>query len=393
VGVAAHEALCCGEHRIGGLWERAFVVTRFVEDAIDGAAAVRSGRIDVLLDAAAMLGRLRAKGLRHGDARLANFLASPAGVVAIDLCQGGGRSAAPDLATLLGTACEAGANRAQLMAAAVAEFSARTGRAATQFDSTDAEVEWSLMLSEAERESQRRYGYKVIGAKGAHNALRRALDKLAPCKVLDAPAGEGILSEFLRLRGHDVHCADIDPGNFKLPHLKLTQVDLNKSLPFKDGEFDAVVCANALHRLYNPAGCVAEMARVLKPGGVFYMNVNNYATIEKRLRFLIYGSIDNQVNSSIAQQSTEAPEANLRVALHMPMICNAMERAGLKIESVKPSAMGPAHWILLPISILFRLLGYVVGPRSRGRNWLKHANGWGVLPGGKYVLVVARKAG
>ena len=106
---------------------------------------------------------------------------------------------------------------------------------------------------------------------------------------------------------------------------------------------------------------------------------------------MVYGSLDNQVNSSIAQQSTDAPEANLRVALHMPMMVSAIERAGLRIEKVRPSAMGLVHWLLLPVALVFFVLGFLVGPRSRTRNALRHANGWGVLPGGKYLLIVAQK--
>lgn len=41
-------------------------------------------------------------------------------------------------------------------------------------------------------------------------------------------------------------------------------------LPFQDGFFDAVTCFAVLHHLYDPEKVVAEAARVLKPGGVFY---------------------------------------------------------------------------------------------------------------------------
>jgi len=398
VGLAVHEPLCVGEHRVGGLWERSFVVTRFVDEAEDVASRFgRTREVSVLLDVAGWLRRLHDAGMTHGDARLANFVevggaggaggagraggaggvgGVGGGIIGIDLCQMGQCGPAEDCAVLLGCALAAGATAEQ-----VAEVAKVLGLPVTS----------EQMHIEAERESQRRYGYKVIGAKGAHDALRRELAAAKPCKVLDAPAGEGVLSEFLRIRGWDVHCADIDPGHFKLPHLPLTTIDLNRAIPFADATFDAVITANSLHRLYNPAGAVRELARVLRPGGRMYINVNNYANVEKRLRFLVYGSLDNQVNSSIAQQSTDAPEANLRVALHMPMMVSAIERAGLRIEKVRPSAMGLVHWLLLPVALVFFGLGFLVGPRSRARNALRYANGWGVLPGGKYLLIVAQK--
>ena len=41
-------------------------------------------------------------------------------------------------------------------------------------------------------------------------------------------------------------------------------------LPFRDGSFDTVTCFAVLHHLYEPEKVLAEAARVLKPGGVFY---------------------------------------------------------------------------------------------------------------------------
>ncbi|MCP4574421.1 MAG: metalloregulator ArsR/SmtB family transcription factor [bacterium] len=40
-----------------------------------------------------------------------------------------------------------------------------------------------------------------------------------------------------------------------------------ETLPFGDGVFDACHCAMALHHAERPAGAVAEMARVVRPGG------------------------------------------------------------------------------------------------------------------------------
>ncbi|MDI6756984.1 MAG: methyltransferase domain-containing protein [Endomicrobiia bacterium] len=42
------------------------------------------------------------------------------------------------------------------------------------------------------------------------------------------------------------------------------------NLPFADGAFDAATCFAVLHHMYDYGGLVSEMARVLKPGGVFY---------------------------------------------------------------------------------------------------------------------------
>jgi SAM-dependent methyltransferase len=41
-------------------------------------------------------------------------------------------------------------------------------------------------------------------------------------------------------------------------------------MPFADGSFDAAVCFAVLHHMYDFEGLVSEVARVLKPGGIFY---------------------------------------------------------------------------------------------------------------------------
>ena len=56
---------------------------------------------------------------------------------------------------------------------------------------------------------------KVIGGSRSHDTLRRVLSQRSPGKILDCPAGTGVLSQFLKDLGWEVHCADIDAGNFE----------------------------------------------------------------------------------------------------------------------------------------------------------------------------------
>ena len=43
--------------------------------------------------------------------------------------------------------------------------------------------------------------------------------------------------------------------------------DVSGRLPYEDGEFTALVCTTAFHHFPEPASTIAEMARVLTPGG------------------------------------------------------------------------------------------------------------------------------
>ena len=105
----------------------------------------------------------------------------------------------------------------------------------------------------------------IIGLPKSHDALRRVFLELEPQKILDIPVGHGSFTKFLIDNGWDVHCADIDEGNLRLENVPFKNVDLNHPLPYENESYDLIVCINGLHRLYNPAGAIAEFSRILRP--------------------------------------------------------------------------------------------------------------------------------
>ena len=52
-----------------------------------------------------------------------------------------------------------------------------------------------------------------------------------------------------------------------LTNVRFQQGDVEARLPFKDGEFDVVVCRFAVHHFENPQVVIAEMARLCREGG------------------------------------------------------------------------------------------------------------------------------
>jgi SAM-dependent methyltransferase len=232
---------------------------------------------------------------------------------------------------------------------------------------------------------------EIIGEATSHDTLVRVLAQARPCRVLDTPAGTGVLAKILQDLGWEVHCSDIDQGNFRLDAVPFVEADLNRGLPHENESFDAIVCANGLHRLYNPGGAVREFYRILRPGGRLYVNVNNYASIDRRLRFLLYGSIDNGVNSAACDQTIDAPEAHVRIAIHVPQLMNQLLGAGFEVLSIKPAAVKAKHRILAPVAWLLRLFSWLIPPRSQRRNHIRWTRGSGVIPGGRYLLIEALK--
>lgn len=85
-------------------------------------------------------------------------------------------------------------------------------------------------------------------------------------KVLDVGCGIGFVSQLYP--NFDITGIDISDGMLeKNPYVwKKAPAE---SIPFPDNHFDFVVCRSLLHHLDDPAIAMAEMVRVLKPGGKF----------------------------------------------------------------------------------------------------------------------------
>jgi len=69
--------------------------------------------------------------------------------------------------------------------------------------------------------------------------------------------------------------------------------DLSESpLPFNDNSFELVVCKDVFEHLLNPLHSLAEIYRVIKPGGHFLLHVPNHFPLYGRMKFLFTNDLD-----------------------------------------------------------------------------------------------------
>jgi methionine biosynthesis protein MetW len=66
----------------------------------------------------------------------------------------------------------------------------------------------------------------------------------------------------------------------------IQQADLNEALPFEDGFFDTVTAIAVIEHIFDPYVTMAEVHRVLRPGGQFVMEVPNLVWLPRRLDVL-----------------------------------------------------------------------------------------------------------
>jgi SAM-dependent methyltransferase len=105
----------------------------------------------------------------------------------------------------------------------------------------------------------------------------------AGSSVLDAGCGTGRHSAFLADNGHDVLGIDSSPEMLalaaaKVPTARLVLAELER-IPLPDGSVDAAVCGLVLSHARDIRPAVAELARVLRPGGrLVVSNPHPFAT-------------------------------------------------------------------------------------------------------------------
>jgi SAM-dependent methyltransferase len=107
-------------------------------------------------------------------------------------------------------------------------------------------------------------------------------------RVLDLGCRSGALTRHF-LDGNSVVGLDVDAAALEKARalgIEPVQGDVEEPLPFEDESFDAVVAGELLEHLRFPDALVAEIGRVLRPGGVLVGSVPNAFRVQSRLRFL-----------------------------------------------------------------------------------------------------------
>jgi SAM-dependent methyltransferase len=107
-------------------------------------------------------------------------------------------------------------------------------------------------------------------------------------RVLDLGCRSGALTRHF-LEGNSVVGLDVDAAALEKARalgIEPVQADVEEPLPFEGDTFDAVVAGELFEHLQFPDALVAEIQRVLRPGGVLVGSVPNAFRVQSRLRFL-----------------------------------------------------------------------------------------------------------
>jgi SAM-dependent methyltransferase len=187
-------------------------------------------------------------------------------------------------------------------------------------------------------------------------------------RALEVGCGEGRVTRDLRERGHDVTAidasptlvraaAEADPGGSYA-------VATAEALPFPDASFDLVATYNVLMDLDDVAPAIAEIGRVLRPGGCLCVCVSHPFTDATKVDehgmtvdwdYLAGGELEPMAEERHGLRMTWE---GTRFPLHA--YASALEAAGLAIEALREPQPAPDAlprydpWRRLPMFLMFR---------------------------------------
>ncbi len=174
-------------------------------------------------------------------------------------------------------------------------------------------------------------------------------------RILDAGCGSGPLFAALRDRGAVVTGFDSSAGMLEQARRRLGDdadlrvADLGRPLPFPDGAFDDVIASLVLHYLEDWGPALAEVRRVLSPGGRLIVAVDHPFAVQTLL-----GQAGKEADyfetHSWSEEWTMGGQAVPMVFWHRPVhaMTDAFTAAGFRISVISEPHPAPEARELFP---------------------------------------------
>ena len=189
------------------------------------------------------------------------------------------------------------------------------------------------------------YDYKKdfwenTGREYEDQADRMAIRKLLPKrmeKFADIGGGYGRLANEYLKRAHKVFIFDYSKTELKQAKEiygdKIeTKAGAIYELPFKDDELDGLMMVRVTHHLKHMDKAMAELYRVLKPGGVAVIEVANKRTLPKMARFVTGQSKVNPFDKKVANYKEISKDGFYNY--HPKYVEEIFEKTGFKCEKI-----------------------------------------------------------
>jgi len=158
-------------------------------------------------------------------------------------------------------------------------------------------------------------------------------------RILDIGCGTGQVANYLSKRSYNVTGIDLSPLFIKEAK-KQGQAEFrvmdSTSLKFKDASFDAVISAETLEHIPNPAKALSEMTRVLRPKGLIILRFpNKQSKLNNLLTILTKKPLFQIISPNLAKEVFGEDEDLCYIASTSDVII-FLKRKGFRILYTKP---------------------------------------------------------
>lgn len=154
-------------------------------------------------------------------------------------------------------------------------------------------------------------------------------------RCLDVGCGDGgTLGPWAQHRGCDYVGVDISSNAVREARargLEAHVVEDATALPFAPGEFDAAMCLDVFEHLFQPQLAAAEIARVLRPGGVLVVAIPNAAYWRRRLELGLFGRFNPYGDEKAMTEPWRDPHLRFFTAWSLRRM---LEAAGLRVSEL-----------------------------------------------------------
>jgi SAM-dependent methyltransferase len=213
------------------------------------------------------------------------------------------------------------------------------------------------------------HGHHVSSPLGAHRAAVDLLRGAVPtdARILDLASGSGAMGVRLRRAGYErvasvartaALTGPTEGATPERPDALVVSLD-DRFADRLEGPFAAVISCEVIEHVPCPRRFLAEVRRLLAPGGVLVLTTPNVAHALGRLRFLLTGELRwfDAVQGRRLRHLSPITHAQMEIML---------EDGGFRLERFQTagSLLNRAGAVLtMPLRLAFRVLG---GPRTWG---------------------------
>jgi len=191
----------------------------------------------------------------------------------------------------------------------------------------------------------------LVNAYYARPAIVELAGEVTGRRILDAGCGAGPISAALRERGAIVSGFDLSAKMVELARRRLGAdtdlrvVDIAQPLPYPDAAFDDVVAALVLHYLEDWSGPLAELRRVLRPGGRLFVVVNHPIILKMERR-----ETDYFATTKWSEEYDFNGQQAVLTYWHRPLhaMTDAFTAAGFRISVISEPPPSPEAHDLFP---------------------------------------------